>query len=55
MFRLPASLAVESSEPRSGLITDIETLVGLDEFCAIEEQAVKERKWGEWQSRLIVS
>ncbi len=26
---------------------DIETLVGLDEFYAIEEETVEERKWGE--------
>jgi hypothetical protein len=26
---------------------DIETLVGLDEFYAIEEETVEEKKWGE--------
>jgi hypothetical protein len=26
---------------------DIETLVGLDEYYAIEEETVEERKWGE--------
>jgi hypothetical protein len=26
---------------------DIESLVGLDEFYAIEEETVEERKWGE--------
>jgi hypothetical protein len=26
---------------------DIESLVGLDEFYAIEEETVEEKKWGE--------